>query len=1014
MSPLLILQSLFILFTTLSQSKRQHKCTHNHARENIDLHETHVNYKNHPYDTHITDIKDPHKRRLSTTQPSPLRIRPYYDPNYISVEKGLTIDQINYIKSLISAATRFYSETVSVIPVENNLFIHRKCTSSYPTEFGTNCVKYLKPDQCGMVDIPSDHMDEDLLYFYPDNTTATKLPAGTGMPDTDLVIYVSYGQTQSCGEATLAWAAPCFQDQYGRPIAGTVNICPYIFEEDQFWKQDVVVLLHEITHVVIMGPELWQHFRDINGNIIPHSNIVSDTQNDGLIYITSPLVTSFAQSHFGCDILIGFPLENTGSGGSAGSHWDEHYGMSEVMGSTIWGGLHYFSNLTLSIMADSGWYYINYKYSQPFYWGKNAGCDFFISECVDWQTSASNWPQYFCNAANDNGCFYNYQAPAECEFYYHNSDLPWYLQYFKDTKTGGPEASDYCPFRDPSTQINFENACWDIRGNDGNYFTLKYTNEKYGSNSRCVDIVSNNNNGLNTKEGRCFEHQCFGYDINNMQWWGVEIYLSSNEHINCTRDEQPNGITMTNKYSNTLDLYIKCPNIDAICGSESKPFECYWGDYKDLYNECICAPGYNDMYCDKEDRSIDILNEIPINLNELITKLPTVSPTEPISDILCVENFSILELNDIYIYDGIWNFYPRYKSPNNNKYLFWNIFTHWWMIYDEFDTMYYWALCNISEWNNDINACNGEWKIYQKDISETVREINAKTYYGLCNNNIDITTTTTTTQQPIITSATSDIVIKETETNVLPSVITTSLPTITTVRPSRYPTTPHPIRTIAPHPTVTVSSVPSVSVTTGKGDIGIDSLEILNTKKNENDISQEITNIITTDEEEDVFSEFMTSDFNGISDLKTKNTLKKWAEIDWVNFFFEGYIGWIFVSVLALIILLLICVVSSMTNCKICQRDYDYIGIDFAGGSPNYNNKTKTTNMGLNGKEDEIIVTDEYDDDDDDDDDDDEYNDEYNDEENESEIIDDTDGETDENIGGETDEDVQTITSDLL
>eukprot|EP01084_Bolivina_argentea_P107895 192864_1 len=781
MSPLLILQSLFILFTTLSQSKRQHKCTHNHARENIDLHETHVNYKNHPYDTHITDIKDPHKRRLSTTQPSPLRIRPYYDPNYISVEKGLTIDQINYIKSLISAATRFYSETVSVIPVENNLFIHRKCTSSYPTEFGTNCVKYLKPDQCGMVDIPSDHMDEDLLYFYPDNTTATKLPAGTGMPDTDLVIYVSYGQTQSCGEATLAWAAPCFQDQYGRPIAGTVNICPYIFEEDQFWKQDVVVLLHEITHVVIMGPELWQHFRDINGNIIPHSNIVSDTQNDGLIYITSPLVTSFAQSHFGCDILIGFPLENTGSGGSAGSHWDEHYGMSEVMGSTIWGGLHYFSNLTLSIMADSGWYYINYKYSQPFYWGKNAGCDFFISECVDWQTSASNWPQYFCNAANDNGCFYNYQAPAECEFYYHNSDLPWYLQYFKDTKTGGPEASDYCPFRDPSTQINFENACWDIRGNDGNYFTLKYTNEKYGSNSRCVDIVSNNNNGLNTKEGRCFEHQCFGYDSINKQWDGVSIKISPTQNINCTRTDQPGYTTLTTKAVSSINgVDIKCPNIDAICGSSSEPFVCYWGNYNDDLSQCICSPGYTGSDCNTEDTSLEPDAIIPPG------KEPTLPPTDPLSNTLCVEGITgnFAGLNGEYTYDGIWNFYPNWKVTGQNLYVSWNIFQHIWQIANEPDGGYY-AKCNISAWTQDITKCHGNWYIFD-GANSMIPNTNVMAYMGTCGNPVSYSPT----KYPTITPTKTPTKSPTNNPSSSPTILVTKSPTITgyTYPPTTQPT----------------------------------------------------------------------------------------------------------------------------------------------------------------------------------------------------------------------------------
>ena len=229
----------------------------------------------------------------------------------------------------------------------------------------------------------------------------------SGIPDTDLIIYVTYQQTGSCYEKTLAWAYPCFQDQFGRPIAGTVNICPYIFEDEHYWKEDVVVLIHEITHIVIMAPPLWNDFRDSNGDKIPHSNVLSEKQSDDLYYITSPNVAQFARSHFNCNTLIGFPLENTGNGGSAGAHWDERYGMSLLMGSTIWGSLQYFSNLSMALMADSGWYSVDFSYAEPFHWGKNEGCAFFEEACINTRKS-SNFPQYFCDSNDDHGCFYKF------------------------------------------------------------------------------------------------------------------------------------------------------------------------------------------------------------------------------------------------------------------------------------------------------------------------------------------------------------------------------------------------------------------------------------------------------------------------------------------------------------------------------------------------------------------------------------------------------------------------------
>ena len=169
-------------FITTTNSKIIHKCAQNHLHKDKDhsthLRQSHVQYNNHPFDNHI---HPPNTRRLSEqSQPSPIRINPYYDSRTISTRNGLTEEQISYIKSLISASLRFYNKFLSVIPVHGNLYLHRQCIRNYTTEFGTNCVEYLKPDQCGMADIPSDHMAEDLLYFWPRNTSATKLPAGTG------------------------------------------------------------------------------------------------------------------------------------------------------------------------------------------------------------------------------------------------------------------------------------------------------------------------------------------------------------------------------------------------------------------------------------------------------------------------------------------------------------------------------------------------------------------------------------------------------------------------------------------------------------------------------------------------------------------------------------------------------------------------------------------------------------------------------------------------------------------
>lgn len=183
MSPLQLFQLLSFLFISLCISQQVHKCSHDHI--DYDIEESFINYDNHPFDKSNNNNnyqRTTRRRELIKTEPQPIRIKPYYEPTQISTDNGLKDEDIEYIKSLISSVIRYYEQFVSIIPVSGNLKIHRKCTQWYNTEFGINCVEYQKPNYCGMVDLPDEHLDEDLLYFNPINTTkAFKLPSGPGL-----------------------------------------------------------------------------------------------------------------------------------------------------------------------------------------------------------------------------------------------------------------------------------------------------------------------------------------------------------------------------------------------------------------------------------------------------------------------------------------------------------------------------------------------------------------------------------------------------------------------------------------------------------------------------------------------------------------------------------------------------------------------------------------------------------------------------------------------------------------
>ena len=96
-----------------------------------------------------------------------------------------------------------------------------------------------------------------IRLFYPDHI--------------DTVLYVSYGDFGSCNSGAAAYAGACSFDQFGRPVTGQVNICTSMID-GIFWKKDVMIMVHEIGHVLIMSSGLWDQFRDSNGN--PYSNII--------------------------------------------------------------------------------------------------------------------------------------------------------------------------------------------------------------------------------------------------------------------------------------------------------------------------------------------------------------------------------------------------------------------------------------------------------------------------------------------------------------------------------------------------------------------------------------------------------------------------------------------------------------------------------------------------------------------------------------------------------------------
>jgi hypothetical protein len=84
----------------------------------------------------------------------------------------------------------------------------------------------------------------------------------------------------------------------------------------------------------------------------------------------------FAQEFYGCNNVPGVPIENDGSSGSAGSHFERTYFFNEVMTASDFKDAQ-FSGFGFALLEDSGWYSVDKKHYENFTAGKGMGCTWF-------------------------------------------------------------------------------------------------------------------------------------------------------------------------------------------------------------------------------------------------------------------------------------------------------------------------------------------------------------------------------------------------------------------------------------------------------------------------------------------------------------------------------------------------------------------------------------------------------------------------------------------------------------
>ncbi|KAI4375009.1 hypothetical protein MLD38_012931 [Melastoma candidum] len=372
-------------------------------------------------------------------------------------------DKQQRLRKALGQTVEWFGKALAVEPVRGNLRLSG----------------YSACGQDGGVQLPREYVEE-------------------GVANVDLVLLVT---TRPTTGNTLAWAVACERDQWGRAIAGHVNVAPrHLTAEAETLLS--ATLIHEVMHVLGFDPHAFSHFRDERKR---RRNKVTEQAMDEKIgrmvtRVVLPRVVMHSRFHYGAfsDNFTGLELEDGGGRGTSGSHWEKRLLMNEIMTGSV-DTRSVVSKMTLALLEDSGWYEANYSMADHLDWGRNQGTNFVTLPCNLWKGA------YHCNTSQFSGCTYNREAEGYCPIVSYSIDLPHWAQYFPQANKGGQSSlADYCTY----FVAYSDGSCTDAnsaRPPD------RMLGEVRGSDSRCMSsslVRTRFMRGSTAQGNGCYQHRC--------------------------------------------------------------------------------------------------------------------------------------------------------------------------------------------------------------------------------------------------------------------------------------------------------------------------------------------------------------------------------------------------------------------------------------------------------------------------------------------------------------------------
>eukprot|EP00485_Elphidium_margaritaceum_P000171 CAMPEP_0202694016 /NCGR_PEP_ID=MMETSP1385-20130828/7978_1 /ASSEMBLY_ACC=CAM_ASM_000861 /TAXON_ID=933848 /ORGANISM="Elphidium margaritaceum" /LENGTH=768 /DNA_ID=CAMNT_0049349791 /DNA_START=73 /DNA_END=2379 /DNA_ORIENTATION=- len=513
-----------------------------------------------------------------------------------------------FIDDVLPAARDWIQNVISVRPVDGALTFTAPCYKQYTSGDNYGKCKQLSAtwNTCGDTGavIADDMFDE--LEICPTSDPSlcetTSHPQGRGMNETDLLIYItgdpSRDDSKDC-TGVMGFAAFCETDAFNRPIAGYINLCRSTIEATEVltWEEVISLIIHESMHVLGFSSDGFSNFVDADGVPLSSDQVWRSVFKRGKkrTMIVLPTVVEKAREFFGCETLEGVELEDHNIAiGYPSSHWDNRVVLYDVMISYVPPAAS-FSSFTLAVLADSGWYEIDWKYAQQASYGRQRGCEWTDSPCIVNGEPLDDTA--FCSDSVKYSCSSSYVGKFYCGLSMWNTELPSAMQYFGDPILGGDNVyPDFCPLFE-----EYSNGDCRLYG-DHNIGTSDENTGDLGGlitgASKCA-LIEGETNGVGAG---CFPTHC----LKNAQgeYVGTRLTIYRNylhtvfDVMTCWAYESGQAKRFPYGYNANKNFgfnTIYCPEFTDICYDEN-PWIC--NGHGTIHNgTCVCSPGYFGRDC---------------------------------------------------------------------------------------------------------------------------------------------------------------------------------------------------------------------------------------------------------------------------------------------------------------------------------------------------------------------------------------------------------------------------------